>query len=104
VHRLVGLQIRYLQLEAPRMAALDQGLPVRALVFPRYQAGAALEHERMMTVDALTELCHARALLDRQPQVFAETMRWVESVPAYRLVYGNLSPAIEWVLSMLGEP
>jgi hypothetical protein len=40
--------------------------------------------------------------LDRDPDMLAETIRWVESVPAYRLIYGDLERAIERVLSLLG--
>ncbi len=101
VHRLAGLQIRYLELDAARRAPLDRGLPVAALVFPRYQAGAGLEPQPITAAEALTGLCHARSLLDRAPDVFAETLRWVESVPAYRLVYGDLDRAIEWGRSLL---
>ncbi len=100
VHRLAGLQIRYLELDAARRAPPSRGLPIQALVFPSYQAGAGLEQQPMTVAEALTGLCHARSLLDRQPDVFAETLRWVESVPAYRLVYGDLDRAIEWVWSL----
>ena len=102
VHELAGLQIRYLELEASRMAPLNRGLPVAALVFPRSKAGAGLEQQPMTATEALAGLCHARSLLDRQPDVFAETLRWVESVPAYQLIYGDLDRAIDWVLSWLG--
>jgi hypothetical protein len=101
VHRLAGMQIRYLELDAARMAPLDQGLPVAALVFPRYQADAPLEQGRLTTAEAFAELCHARPLLDRQPDVLAETLRWIESVPAYRLTYGDLDRAMRWALSLL---
>jgi hypothetical protein len=101
VHRLAGMQIRYLELDAANMAPLDRGSPVTALVFPRYQAGAAFEQCRITAAEALAELCHARSILDRQPNVLAETLRWVDSVPAYRLTYGNLDRAREWVLSLL---
>ena len=100
VHRLAGMQIRYLELEAARMAPLDRGLPVAALVFPRYQAGAALEHRELTTAEAFSELCHARSMLDRHPDVLAETLRWIETVPAYRLTYGDLDQAAKWVLSL----
>jgi hypothetical protein len=94
------MQIRYLELEAARMAPLDRGLPVAALVFPRYQAGAALEHGELTTAEAFSELCHARSMLDRHPDVLAETLRWIETVPAYRLTYGDLDQATKWVLSL----
>ena len=101
VHRLAGMQIRYLELEAARMVPLDHGLPVAALVFPRYQAGGPLEQGQLTTAEAFAELCHARPLLDRQPDVLAETLRWIESVPAYRLTYGDLDLATKWALSLL---
>jgi hypothetical protein len=101
VHRLAGMQIRYLALQAASMAPLDRGLPVAALVFPRFQTGAAFEQVRITTAEALTELCHARSMLDRQPDVLAETLQWIGTVPAYRLTYGDLDRAMEWVLSIL---
>ena len=101
VHRLAGAQIRYLDLEAAHMAPLDRGLPVGAMVFPRYEAGAKLEQQRLTPAEAMAGICHARSLLERRPEVLAETLRWVESVPAYRLSYGDLDPAVEWVCSLL---
>jgi hypothetical protein len=94
------MQIRYLELDAGRMVPLGRGLPVAALVFPRYQAGAALEHHELTTAEAFAALCHARSLLDRHPDVLAETLRWSETVPAYRLTYGDLERAMKWVLSL----
>ena len=102
VHELAGLQIRYLELGGARMAPLDRGLPVKALVFPRYEAGAVLRQQLITPAEALAGLCHARSLLDRQTHVFAETLRWVESVPAYQLIYGDLDRAVESVLSLQG--
>jgi hypothetical protein len=101
VHRLAGLDIRYLELDRERVAPRDRGLPVAALVFPRYEAGAGLAPERISAAEALAGLCHARSLMDRQPDVLAETLRWVETMPAYRLSYGNLNQAIAWVQSLL---
>jgi hypothetical protein len=100
VHRLAGMQIRYLELDAARMAPLDRGLPAAALVFPRYQAGAPLEHRELTAAEAFAELCQARSMLDRQPDLLAETLRWIQTVPAYRLTYGDLGPAMKWVQSL----
>jgi Coenzyme PQQ synthesis protein D (PqqD) len=102
VHKLAGLQIRYLDLHGARVAPLNRGLPVAALVFPRYRAGAALRQQRITPAVAFANLCHARSLLDRQPDVLAETLRWVESVPAYRLSYVDLDGAVARVWSLLG--
>jgi len=103
VHRLAGAHIRYLELDAGRMAPLTRGLPVTALIFPRYEAGAGLEQREMTAADAVVQLCHARSMLDRHPDRLAETLRWAESVPAYQLVYGDLDRAIESVLTMLSK-
>ena len=100
VHRLAGLRIRYLKLDAARMAPLDLGLPVAALVFPHYQVGAGFEQRRLTAPETFAGLCHARSMLDRHPDALAETLRWVTSVPAYRLTYGDLKEAREWVLSL----
>jgi hypothetical protein len=99
VNHLAGLQIRYLDLHASRMAPLNRGIPVAALVFPRYQAGVILEQRRMAASEALIELCHARSILDRRSDMLAETLCWIESVPAYQLIYGDLDRAVGWVLS-----
>ena len=67
VHELSGLHIRYLELDAARMAPLNPGLPVEALVFPRYKPGAGLEQRPITAAEALAGLCHTRSLLDRDP-------------------------------------
>jgi hypothetical protein len=82
------------------MAPLDRGLPVGALVFPHYEGGAGLEQQRVTAPETLAGLCHARSLLDRKPEILAETLRWIESVPSYRLTYGDLGRAVDWVLSL----
>jgi hypothetical protein len=101
VHRIGGRQIRYLDLDASRRAALDGGLPVEALVFPAFEKGAGLRTQRMAADQAFASLCHARSMLSRQPDVLAEALRWVGSVPAYRLVYGDLDRAVDSVLRLL---
>lgn len=102
VHKLAGLHIRYLDLDDACVARLDRGLPVTAVVFPRYQRGAALEARRVSATEALVGLCHARSLLDRRPDVLAETLRWVRSVPAHEVSYGDLDRAVAWVGALLG--
>jgi hypothetical protein len=53
----------------------------------------------MAASEALVELCHARSILDRRSDMLAETLCWIESVPAYQLIYGDLDRAVGWVLS-----
>jgi hypothetical protein len=101
VHRLGGRQIRYLDLHASRRTALHRGLPVEALVFPSFEEGAALRKIPMASGEAFASLCHARSMLSRDPDVLADTLRWVKSVPAYRLVYGDLDRAVLSILRLL---
>jgi hypothetical protein len=101
VHELAQIQIRYLDLDAPSIAPLDRGLQVEAVIFPSYEAGTAVEHRRMTAGEVFEGLCRTRSMLDRRPEVLAETLRWIECIPAYRLVYGDLDPAIERILSLL---
>jgi hypothetical protein len=101
VHELAAARIRYLDLDASRIAPLCRGLPVEALIFPRYEAGTALEQRPMTAAEAFAGLCHASPILDRRPDILAETLRWIESIPAYQLVYGDLELAVERVLSLL---
>jgi len=101
VHRHRGLELRYLQLDQARRAPLNRGLPVRALVFPRYEKGGAGELRQITVAEALTRLCHAASILDRRPEVLAETLRWVEAVPRYELVHGDLETAVGQVRSLL---
>ncbi|HZD52090.1 MAG TPA: hypothetical protein VE175_03520 [Woeseiaceae bacterium] len=82
------------------MAPLSSGLPVEALVFPRDQADVGLEQRRLSAAEALTGLFHARSTLDLQPDFLAETLRWVKSIPAYELIFGDLDRAVDWVLSL----
>lgn len=101
VYELAGSQIRYLKTDAWRMAPLGRGLPVEALVFPRFDPGATLELRRIPATETFAELCHASSMLDQRPEFLAETLRWIESVPAYRLSYGHLDRTVERLLPLL---
>ena len=101
VHRHRSLELRYLQLDEVRRVPLNRGVPVRALVFPRYEKGAAGELRQITVAEALTRLCHAASILDRRPEVLAETLRWVGAVPRYELVHGDLETAVGQVRSLL---
>jgi hypothetical protein len=101
VYRHRGLELRYLDLDRARRLPLQEGVPARALLFPRYKDGTRLKLLRIKASAALTRLCHAASMLDRRPHVLAETLSWIESVPAYELRYGELEAALELVRSLL---
>lgn len=101
VYRHCGVELRYLELDDSYRAPLETGLPVEVLVFPRYEDGAGLELRRITATEALIRLCDTASMLDRRPEVLAETLRWVQSVPAYELRYGRLDAAVARVRSLL---
>jgi hypothetical protein len=101
VHYHRGLRLRYLELTEQSRAPLDEGLPVCALVFPRFQDGSALELTRVTPTEALRSLCWTASIMDRQPDAVAETVRWIQSVPAYELRFGDLDAAVERMRALI---
>ena len=101
VFRHRGLRLRYLELGHAQRAPLGRGVPVAALVFPQFERGAELQIEQVSPFEALSGICHARSIIDRRPRILAETLRFVRSVPAYRLRFGNLGPAADAVRQLL---
>ena len=98
-----GLRLRYLDIGEERCVPLGQGLKVSALVFPEYRFGAALDLRRATPTEALTRVCHARSILARKRRHLAETLRFVRSVPAWSLRYGDLDSALPVVRSLLRQ-
>jgi hypothetical protein len=97
VFRHRGLQLRYLELDPGARAPLDTGLPIAALVFPRYVPGVGLTARRLTAREALAAICEARSLLDRRPELLRETLQLVGKVPAYRIDQGDLDLVGAWV-------
>ena len=98
-----GLRLRYLDLDESQRAPLDKGLAVAALIFPEYRRGASLELRPAAPADALTRICHARSIIDRRPRALAETLRFIRSVPAYTLRYGDLDAVVGPIQSLLRQ-
>jgi hypothetical protein len=69
--------------------------PLRAVVFPRYVAGAEPTLERLTALDALTRLLMDRVHLGHPltERRITRFLRWVERTPFYALVYSDLAPA-----------
>jgi hypothetical protein len=102
-HKHRGLQLRYLELDGCCRMPLDEGLPVRALVFLRREDAGEPELRPIDANQALTRLCHAASMLDRRPEMLAETLHWIQSIPTYELSYRELEPALGPVRSLLRE-
>jgi hypothetical protein len=69
--------------------------PLRAVVFPRYVAGAEPTLERLTALDALTRLLMDRVHLGHplSERRITRFLRWVERTPFYALVYSDLARA-----------
>jgi hypothetical protein len=103
IHELGGVELRYLQLAQSHRAPLDRGLSPRVLVFLQYREGVDFSFRRLTATEALTKLCLAGSLLDREPEVLEETLRWIQSLPACEMMYGDLGVGVAWILSLLRE-
>ena len=90
-----GMQIRYLELEAITHGAADRGLPIAALVFPRYQAGAALERQPITATEALAGCATPGRCWTGSPMSLPRPCAGSSRYPAYRLIYGDLDPRNE---------
>jgi hypothetical protein len=68
---------------------------LRAVVFPRYLAGSEPALERLTSIDALTRLLADRIHLGvpLTARRISRFLRWVEHMPFYGLVYGDLAHA-----------
>ncbi len=68
---------------------------LRAVVFPRYVAGAEPTLERLTAVDALTRLLTDRIHLGDPltARRISRFLRWVERTPFYALIYSDLASA-----------
>ncbi|MGI6245963.1 MAG: hypothetical protein ACOYJQ_09365 [Pseudochelatococcus sp.] len=88
------LAIRYFP--APRMVR-GEGRPVAAIVFPAWKSGAALTPERLRPRDALCLLAQSGTEPSVQEEHLADMLQWLETVPAWRLGYGDLGEAVSFV-------
>jgi hypothetical protein len=101
--RVDGQTVRYLP---PPVTtgdpALDLAWPVRWLVLPRFEAGAATRLEPVARVDAL------RALLDEclalrlplTPSTVDRLAAWIGGIDCRRLVFGDLAEAVRRLAAM----
>lgn len=99
-----GLKLRYLHHGEGARASPYAGLPIAAIVLPRYLAGQRIEVQRISATELLTAICAARSLLDLRPELLRETLALLELVPAYRLRYGCLNDAAAWLERMRTGP
>lgn len=103
VHALGGREVRYLALggEAVSGAAV---LPVGALVFPRYVAGAALRLERLPPEDALRGLVEGGSAPFGDEPSMRPIVDLACAAPAWSLSYSDLDAAVATVMQLRAGP
>lgn len=81
---------------APRVVR-DEGRPVAAILFPKWVAGAPLQAERLRPRETLRLLAGSGTIPSEQEEHLADLLGWIETVPAWRLSYGDLDEAVSFV-------
>jgi len=101
VRRRGGQDVRYWSPPATQVAA--GSLPVRAIVFARYDAAASGQLARLSTLDGVSRLMAAPCTVSAP--ITAETVHrvvaWAQAIPFYALAYGSLAEAKSIVEDLL---
>jgi hypothetical protein len=93
-----GRRRRYLPIAQQRNGP-DGGLPVKSIVFPRYQPNQPIVIGRLTPLQVLERLTRARSWMSLDGRRFAATLRWIEATPGYELSHASLE---EGVLALTG--
>jgi Coenzyme PQQ synthesis protein D (PqqD) len=96
-----GRARRYLDLSASARDITGRGMPVRALVFPRYRQLGPTQLEALRPGQALERLLQAHCWISLDRADLAGTLRWVLATPAYSLQYNAIEEAIAIVRGLL---
>ncbi len=84
-------------------APTQGGYPACALVFPRYRSGAELHVAKLVPPVALSRLSEAGVWLGPPPHDPADIrsfLRWIGTLPAHELTYGDMEPAVRWIMGL----
>jgi hypothetical protein len=101
VRRRSGQDVRYWS--PPPMQVATAPLPVRTIVFARYQDGTKSRVERLAAFDGLSRLIAAPCAV-RAPitvDLVDALVRWSGEIPFYALTYGSLGEAMQIVEGLL---
>ena len=101
--RADGKTVRYLLPGSSQAAALDQGSPVRALVYPKYTPGHAASLSGISAGDALCRLTEAgydvEGGLSRESVI--ALIDWISEHPCYELLFDDLDDAVAAIATLL---
>lgn len=87
------------------LGSVGDPCPVRLVIFPRYESGASTSISRLGRAEALVELAENTFRFSARPRQSLDVLANVVRVaPCYRLVTGDLAPAVAAVLDMARVP
>jgi hypothetical protein len=80
-------------------------LPVRAIVFARYDAAGSGQLGRLSPLDGLSRLITAPCTVSAPitTETVHRVIRWALAIPFYTLAYGSLAEARSIVENLLGS-
>jgi hypothetical protein len=100
-HRDGGRERRYLDLSAHARDMAGGGVPVRALLFPRYRQSGSTRLETLRPGEALERILHARCWISLDRADLATTLQWVRDTPAYGIEFSCMDDAIALTRDLL---
>lgn len=95
---------RYLQPPVGSVPAHGTARRIKAIVFPRYTAGAETRLEALSELDALAEFLSECVVVDTRldQDKVEQLIDWFSLIPCYRLEFADLGQAIERVRGISG--
>lgn len=99
-HRVRDLRVRYLPMTAPE--TIRRAVPVGAIVVPSYEPGAATELVPLSPEETFALLIDSGSEIVGAPPSVRPLARLVDTVPGFRLAFGDVGDAARQSLSLLG--
>jgi hypothetical protein len=96
-----GRARRYLDLSARARGVAEGGVPVRALLFPRYRPSAATRLQTLSPGQALERILQARCWISLDRLDLAKTLQWARGTPAYGMEFRSVDDAISLTHELL---
>jgi hypothetical protein len=100
-HRAGDHERRYLDLSDHAPVIAEDGVAVRALVFPQYQPKGLTQLEALRPGQALERILEAQCWISLDRADLATTLEFLLEIPSYSLRYGSLDDAILAIRELL---
>jgi len=101
IYRRMGNDVRYWSPPLENVAQVN--VPVRAIIFPTFNADQAFEIEELNASQSLSRIISANCMIRRKINgpLLDGLVSWLESVPAYAMRHNNLDRSMEFVTKQL---